>query len=52
MNCAGSTQMMFSVLHPRRGIWQEAINDFVKSYIEIMKATKSDKNMNFDQKNK
>jgi hypothetical protein len=52
MNCAGSTQMMFSVLHPCRGIWQKAINDFVKDYIEIMKAKKSDKNINFDQINK
>ncbi len=47
----GSTQMMLNVLHPYTGIWQYAINDFVKDYIEIM-ATKSDKYINFDQINK
>jgi hypothetical protein len=39
-------------LDPYTGIWQDAINDFVKDYIEIMKATKSDKYINFDQINK
>jgi hypothetical protein len=48
----GSTQMMLSVLHSCTGIWQDAINDFVKDYIEIMKATKSDKYINFDKINK